>query len=249
MLSINDILKIELERRQKLNPAYSLRAFARYLETSPATLTQVIAGKRKLGRKTAEKVVLKLNLSPQEENQILGSLNRDTSNSSAPLERNQLSEEVFAAISNWYHLAIISLGELEVHSADPRWIARKLDIKVKDANTALMRLETLGYIKIENNRIIPTTPPISTTDEISSASVRNYHHQILDLAHLKLDEVELEKREFSSVTMAIHKKNLPKAKALIKKFKRELSNLLEHGEKDDLYNFSIQLFPLSRDIE
>ena len=59
MNQIGDILKKELTQRQSNNPAYSLRAFARFLEISPATLSQIISGKRGVSVKRLDHIMNK----------------------------------------------------------------------------------------------------------------------------------------------------------------------------------------------
>ena len=43
-------LRNELERRCKANPAYSLRAFAKFLGVDPSFLSKVLSGKREVTR-------------------------------------------------------------------------------------------------------------------------------------------------------------------------------------------------------
>lgn len=48
------------------------------------------------------------------------------------------------------------------------------------------------------------------------------------------------------MTMAVDKQRLPEAKALIKSFRRDLAKLLSRGKKrDEVYNLSIALFPIT----
>jgi plasmid maintenance system antidote protein VapI len=67
-------MKEALSLKQRLNPHYSLRAFARDLEVHPATLSQVFKGNRPLPSKNAKRVVTSLNLSPKEKTLFLENL-------------------------------------------------------------------------------------------------------------------------------------------------------------------------------
>ena len=71
MNQIRDILKKELERRQKNNSAYSLRAFAKYLDVSPAALSQIMSGKRGVSVKRLNFLMDKLGLSPKQQLKVL----------------------------------------------------------------------------------------------------------------------------------------------------------------------------------
>ena len=55
----------------------------------------------------------------------------------------------------------------------------------------------------------------------------------------------VQERDISSMTLAIDRKKLQKAKELINKFKDDMEELIESNNPDDVYNLSIQLFPLT----
>ncbi|HXH32702.1 MAG TPA: TIGR02147 family protein [Bacteriovoracaceae bacterium] len=237
MKQINQILKAELEKRQANNPSYSLRSFAAFLEVSPASLSQLMSGKRGVSVKRLSQLIEKLGLPTSE----LKSLIKTKGNRTSTV----LKEDEFKLISEWYHLAILSLGELRHCRSDARWIARRLDIGMGAANEALQRLERLGMIKIEGGRFKQVAPSFTTTTDIPSGTIRTYHKAILGLAQNKLETVAVKDREYSAITMAINTKNLLKAKKLTEEYKEEMLQLLEQGSLDEVYQLSIQLFPLS----
>jgi hypothetical protein len=47
--------------------------------------------------------------------------------------------------------------------------------------------------------------------------------------------------------LAINPKNIEKARAMIKRFRRELSTELERGEQTRVFSLAIQLFPLDKE--
>jgi uncharacterized protein (TIGR02147 family) len=237
MRQIDQILKKELEKRQKNNAAYSLRSFARFLEISPAALSQLLSGKRGVSVKRLTQIIEKLSL-PASELKGLIKTKEDRTTS-------VLKEDEFKLISEWHHFGILSLGELKNPSIDPRWIAKRLNIPVGVANEALQRLERMKIIQIKDGRFKQITPPLKTTSDIPSSTIRAYHKSVLGLAQNKIETVEVKDREYSAMTMAINTKNLNKAKKLVEEFKEEMLQLLEQGTLDEVYQLSIQLFPLS----
>ncbi len=240
MNSLSAVLRHELDKRVKRNPSFSLRAFANFLEISPATLSQVISKKRSVSMKTGAHILHKLGYSPSEQLNLIASIDA----SEAEIEKVQISEDKFQLISEWHYLAILSLGELPDAKADPRWVAKRLSITAAIANKALQRLERLNIIVIKDGRFKQIHPPFKTADDIPSAAIRNYHTNILNLAAEKLETVDVNEREFSSVTMAINSKNLLKAKEITRKYKKDMSKLLESGKADRVYHLAIQLFPM-----
>ncbi len=237
MRQIDQILKGELEKRQKNNSAYSLRSFAKFLEISPAALSQLMSGKRGISVKRLSKIIEKLSLPPSE----LKSLIRTKGKRNTTI----LKEDEFKLISEWYHFGILSLGELKTCKSDPRWIAKRLNIPVGTANEVLQRLERMGIIQVKDGRFKQITPPLKTTSDIPSSTIRAYHKSILGLAQNKIETVDVKEREYSALTMAINTKNLQKAKKLTDEYKEEMLQLLEQGTLDEVYQLSIQLFPLS----
>lgn len=72
------ILKLaeHLANKQKVNSRYSLRAFARDLSMDSSTLSQIIRGKRSLPISAADRVAALLNLTGQERENFMQSLEK-----------------------------------------------------------------------------------------------------------------------------------------------------------------------------
>lgn len=109
-------LREEFARRQRANPAYSLRSFANRLGMQPPTLSVVLAGKRPLSMATAESLPEKLSFSPAEKKRFLTSVylrkappavKRSISKADAA---KVLQEELhFKIIAEWEHYALLTL--------------------------------------------------------------------------------------------------------------------------------------------
>ena len=197
---IAKVLADELKKRQEINPAYSLRSFAKMLGISPATLSQVISEKRPLGRKSQEKVLNKLGIKAE------SPISPQFIKVSQSLK---LEEDIFSLISRWHYFAILSLSEVKGSLAAPSWIASQLGISIQQANQAMTRLKRMGIIEIQDDGSYKQVcPPLTTTDEIPSTAIQNFHKGILDLAKLKIEQTSVEKREFRSITMAANSKNI-----------------------------------------
>lgn len=53
-------------------------------------------------------------------------------------------------------------------------------------------------------------------------------------------------REFTFITMAVDKSKMIEAKAMIREFRDKLCAYLEEGEKTEVYELAIQLFPRTK---
>jgi len=242
------VLLSELATRKTANPRFSLRAFARVLDMSPALLSQLISGKKNLSKKQASKIASKLMLSPKEKLNLFFAINPDLIN-----EKNQknsariLEEDQFALISEWYHYGILSLGDLPRNKANPKWIAKHLQIDEIDAIKAFDRLLRMELIEINSNGGFKQIKgPLDTLTDVPSPAIRKYHKQNLELAKEKIDTIDVHLREYCSMTMSIDKDDLHKAKKLIEEFRQKFCSELETQSKNSVYTISIQFFPISQ---
>ncbi len=223
---LNEFFKL---KRTK-NAAFSVRAMAQLFKTSPAQMSQILSGKRPLSRKFIKIVSEKLDI-PKIDSKI---------------EFSNLPGDEFSLISDWHYFAILSLSKTSKNKADPRFISQLLGIDYFVAKESFETLSKRGLIQIQNGHFTQTTKPLHTTNDIPSAAIRKYHQQNLKLAAEKIDEIEVEFREFTSITMAFNFKKLQTAKKLIRQFKTELYELVGQGKCEDVYTFSAQLFPVTK---
>ncbi len=245
----HNFIKNEYEARKKNNPNFSLRAYARWLGISPAQVSQLISGKRKLSKKMAIQIADRFGLSPREKIELLEALTPELIEEKEELRSEKtktlLQEDKFSLIADWPHYSILSLSETSKAKADPRWIAQRLGIDVTTARESFERLVRLGIIEMKGKSYQQSEKPLTTSKDIASRAIQRHHKQNLNLAQQKLECVSLKAREFSSITMAVNPQKIKQAKILINEFKRKLCSLLEEGDKKEVYTLSIQLFPNS----
>lgn len=227
------ILQDELVARCRKNPKYSLRAFAKALEVGPSALSDMLNGKRPITQKMKHRLSLKLGLN-------LENLNVGYS---------QIAIDKFAFISDWYHYAILELMKIKDFQSDVTWIGKALGITKSEASAALERLQRLNLITQRNGKWEDTSAGFSTNIEgnLTSVASRALQKQVLEHAIAALDEVPVDMRNHTSMTMAIDPKYLPEAIETIKKFRRQLCNYLEsHGKPKEVFELSIALFPVTK---
>ncbi len=248
-MKAQNILLLEFEKRKKRNNNFSLRSFARYLGFSPAQLSQMMSGKRPVTLNMAKKIIEKLDYSPQEKQHFLQVLLKDKSietTPSGPLKR-QLEEDQFRVISDWYHLAILSLTKLKEAKSDPQWIACKLGISILNAHQALLRLVRLGLLKL-SPKLIQVGEPFEVVTKIPSEAIRKYHKQNLNLAIEKIEEVPMKLREFQSVSIVIHPTKIPQFKKLIDDFLDQAMAMAPAQSQpgSEVYHVNVQMFPVTK---
>ncbi len=246
-ITVKNLLLQELSTRQTRNSAYSLRAFARDLGLGVTTLSDVLADKRQLSKINLEKVIIKLFVSPLEQ-ELLRASSRDGAHRNRQFdERTLLHEDTFRLIADWQYLAILNLAKIKNNRAGrPKWIANKLGLSVPEAQVALQRLLRLKLVTNKSGRLTRSAKPLTTSTDIPSSAIRKHHSQNLFLAEQSLHHDDVFRREFGSVTMAVNPEKLQLAKDLLLKTRKKIAALLEVGTTSEVYTLSFQLFPLTK---
>jgi transcriptional regulator with XRE-family HTH domain len=239
-------LQDELLRRVDRNPGYSLRAFARSLGINPASLSRILRGQRIISEDMREKLAQRLGLHPTEYQQL--DLN-DSSEPGAQAQYHQLSLDAFQVISDWYHYAILELVNTRGFKPDARWVATRLGITTSEVHAAVERLTRLGMLEVteEGQWINASGSNTNIAADMRAAAYRKLQRQSLEMAIRALDEVPIEKRDQSTMTMSVDSRKLPEAAERITRFRRELCEFLEQGNtRDHVYQLVVSLYPLTQ---
>ncbi len=234
-----ELLRREFARRRQKNAAYSLRAFSRALQISPARLSQVLSRKRPVTANQLEKISNTLMLSPAERRAV----KRSASPKTATFV--DFDREVFEFVSDFQHTAILALFDTRDAKAKPVWIAKRLGISAVEARDSLERLVKLGLLTATSGTLAPTHANLATRSDVPSAALRKLHGQMITKAAASLENHSVDERDITSITMAVDKTKLKEAKAMIREFRRSLCAHLESGDKTEVFTLNIQLFPLT----
>lgn len=244
-------LQSELIQRCKRNPRYSLRSFATLLDLDASSVSQMISGKRKASPAMINKICSKLSADPimKERFMSLAKVRKmKLGEISAAKDYSRVSVDALEVISNWQYFAILELMNTKGFKSQPQWIASSLHITVPEVNVALDRLIRLGLVE-ENDGEYTRTPKFLSAyapGETSHAR-KELQKQVLRMALEAIDNVPIESRDMTNMTMAIDPARIPEARELITKFRRDLCTFLETGEQTQVYQLGIQLYPLSND--
>lgn len=253
-----DLLRAEIDLRQRKNPAYSLRAFARDLETPAAVMSLVLQGKRPL---TAEKALQwseLLKLSGAKKSELLAAVSREVGVRLDPVHRKtraieekmdyfKLQMDQFALLSDWWHFGLMNLVKLKDCPQSPPEMARRLGIRTEDCIEALERLERLGLMSKSADRWVRTERPVETPTDIPSEAIRSFHRQNIRRALDSIEKHAVEDRDVTSIMVATSKDRLEEAKRRIRLFRKELAAFLEEAEPEVIYSLNVQLFPQSEE--
>lgn len=238
-----------LAEKIKKNPQFSMRAFARMVDVSPAVLSRVLSGKRKLTFNLAVRIADALMLGPVERDTLYSFFLKGNESQTTPEDRHEkeLSLDCFNAMKDWYHYGITQLLYLEAFREETKWIAKMLSITELEAKLAVDRLVRLEILdRDEDGRLYRTATHLSTSTDIASAGIRHFQKQILEKSIESLELHDVKERDITSITIAINESRIAEAKLEIKKFRLKMSEFLAEGEKTRVYNLGVHLIPLSK---
>jgi uncharacterized protein (TIGR02147 family) len=252
-VAIQSLLHSQLLAIQSRNASFSLRSFAGKVGVHVGALSSIMSGKRKVSRDLAERITRSLLPDPQKRMEILDlfperrkSVDR-SGGEVVPPRYAELEAAQFKAIAEWEHYAVLSLMNCRDFEDSPDWIAGRLGITEFRASEVLRRLFTVGLIRWgEGHRLERTHQAVRTSDDMADLSLRKSHEVTLDLAKESLERDAIHERDFTYVTMAIDPRNIGVAKEMVRKFQDEIAEVLESGERTEVYRFATQLIPFTR---
>jgi uncharacterized protein (TIGR02147 family) len=157
-----------------------------------------------------------------------------------------VAESNYSIIAEWEHYAVISLIETEDFQSSPMHIAKRLGISNERAELVLQNLINAQLIgSDEDGNYQLNQGPLKTSEDQASQALRDSHRDSLRIGEKKLDEVDLELRDFSSITVAMNPAKIPEAKKIIREFRKKISSLLGEGPKSEVAHVAIQFYPLT----
>jgi uncharacterized protein (TIGR02147 family) len=142
----------------------------------------------------------------------------------------------YISISNTNHSAEAIAARLVPHAGADE-VQKSLDLL---ASMGLIRLNPKSgrYEKVEDHFIMD--------DKIQNLGPIAFHNKMIDLAKDALMRVEEEKRDISSITLALPAKSIPILKKMVEDFQNEVLNMAENFDSlEEVYQINVQLFPLT----
>ncbi len=98
MSRVHQILKSALERRQSLNPKYSLRNFAKDLAVNPSFVSRILTGKQTVPSSRLEQIIQTLEMDSHTSKMLKIELIRDYMKELGIHEKELLKEELWESV-------------------------------------------------------------------------------------------------------------------------------------------------------
>ncbi len=197
----------------------------------------------------AERLAVALQLDPTERAEFLGKFVAKTGrikNPTRPTEVLRLTSDQFEVLSDWVHFAILNLIKTVDAQEDAKWMADRLGLTETRVRTAMTRLERLELMKKDGSgKWIRTYARINTPDDVLNVSIQKSHLADMDLARESLLRDPVDRRDFTSLTIATTPELLPRAKEIIRRAQDEIAELAADSPATEVYRLTSYLFPLT----
>ena len=148
---------------------------------------------------------------------------------------------------HWTAYVLRELTQLKDFKNDPKWIAERLlpEIREEDIAQLFEKLAEAGYIEVTADGSIKLTERLKPSSEVSVEETRNFHFELMEQAKLAFDQ-PLQRRAFTSATFCVKKEKVEEAQKLVRDFQRKFIDLVEETPGDEVYQFNMQFFPLTK---
>lgn len=247
-----------------INPVFSHRYIVSKAGfKSPNSLKNVINGERHISIEGAERFALAFKMDDQERRYFIALVKFNSTDTSSEKERclselmtlrsaslpARLSQDQMNILSAWWHVAIREMVALPDFKNSPLWVSRVLipAISHADAAASLRMLKKTGFIRKTAGGWEPVDKSMKTDAEVKHVYAGKFHREMIELGRASIGRFTHDKREVSGTTMRIAKDDVPKIKALLQHFRRQLLDFAVNSESaDQVYQLNFQFFPLVR---
>ncbi len=242
--TVSAILKSIFDSRKNRNKGYSLRAFARDLGISPGRLSDILSDTTIPGSRLILRIVKALKLGPYETESVLRVVEKQRRLYEEFQGAKQLSNDEFSVIVDREHFSVLCLMETEGFKSDLSWMAERLGISAATVEKVLERLLRMGLISFDKG-YKSLHKDVTTSHNIPSQAIREYHLQGLQHSMESLMQDDPSLRDITSIEMAVNMKKMDEVREHIRDFRRKIANLMEEGDKTEVYRLNIQLVPVT----
>jgi uncharacterized protein (TIGR02147 family) len=251
-----------LEQKRK-NSTYSFRYLAQKTNVDPAHIARVFQLKRHLSDKSLAPFIQLCKFSEEEriffDRLVAFNLSRTERQakeafvaliSLSSVKSHTLRPEQYAYYTQWYYTAVRALIAMRSFKVqDTGTMAKMLSphISPRQARDAVNLLLKLGLVnKGDDGTLKCSDTHITTGPTWHSLAVKTFQAETIRLAAESLDRHSKELRDISTVTIGIKRGRMEEMRQKIADFRKSIMRQAEEDlEPDDIYQFNIQLFPLT----
>lgn len=262
-LDYRGFLRDFFREQKRKHSFFSFRFLSQKTGSDPAHIARVFQGKRHLSEKSLAPFVALCKFSDEEKNYFDKLVAYNTARTerqakqafeallaASSLKANILRSDQYTFYTEWYYTAIRALTAMRsLTMRDCAAIARMLTppISAMEAKNAVRLLLRLGLVTQDEKGVLHCSDThISSGPKWLSHAVKTFQAETIRLGLESLERHPKEVRDISTVTIGIKKDRMEEMRARIAEFRKSIMHLAEEDhDPDDVYQFNIQLFPLT----
>lgn len=149
---------------------------------------------------------------------------------------------------DWKAFALREITQMEGFKEDNQWISERMGNKItpEEAGELIEKLLKYGALKRDkDDKLKATSQVIKPSDGFTKTQARTFHEEVTDLTKAAF-ELPIPQRAFTSTTLSVKKDKVDEAKKLIREFQINFSKLIEGNPGEEVYQFNMQFFPLTK---
>lgn len=261
-LDYRSFLKDHFAHLRAVNPAFSMRAFARQPSlgiSSSSFMSNLLQGKRNLTQHLRLKFSKALKLeaheaeyfdflvqfnqakSLEEKNYFFSHLSKHRG-SRAKL----LAEHQYRFFSKWWHTVIWNYFGLPRAEREPARIAKHLSggITAAQVQESIDLLMEMGLLKKQANGYAVADRHMVTDKLFLGPVAKSYHKEFQRLAGEAMEQIPAERRQYNVLAFSVSDKGFSAIRQRIASFTQEVREIIDRDEGMNQVNIlNIQLFP------
>jgi uncharacterized protein (TIGR02147 family) len=236
----------------KATSRFSVRQRVKNLEgCSPALVSQVLAGKRRLTRDQLPSFAQVLRLTQLEFDFIDRNLRTDLWQKSAEISKEipRQREAKNHILNFWLNSYVKDLVNLKGFKPDSKTLHKML----AGIATPSQVERSIGFLfkegfwrRKENQDVVPDEPVVLSSNEIPNEKIRDFHKQALKVALRGVDVFPSHRRKASTVLVSVDKDKVDELRGLIDSFQERLIQFIEENPtgQDELIQIAIHMTPV-----
>ena len=257
------ILKQAYLRRKSTSKGFTLSFLAKKLNLSAPFVSQILNGRRPIPVTSVDHLCEILDIDKEKRDQVLKTAARGKSKAIKAGLFSELAKAAdpkprpaftyqpvknFWLLEEAHYLPILNATLLADYDGTPGFVAAKLGLPVKTVAQAFERLVEHKFLVQSGGRLQKSANHNDFSSDKSKAQLRSFHRTTLETAIKTLDkkvsDSDLERRLITGSLATVRSDKVPAAKQRLREFLQELSADLAAEEGDEVYQISLQFFPV-----
>lgn len=176
----------------------------------------------------------------------------NNSNSKVSIDRPYAELEDFSLLSEWYYIPLMDLLACEGTLDSAEFLSNRLGVSQSRIHSALREMLERNLLERKDGKLRKASDHVKFATLRSHALVRNFHAKMIEKAQMELkvktSQPDFDRRLITGLTVSVAPERIQEAKALIFEMMNQVASVLTDGAAQEVYQFNIQLFPLTRPV-